>query len=132
MVQLAPEGTLSPLRIGDFTTEAGVMMYNTVLQLHNCYASLSNRLKELESANAQRTLRVGVTPTNVRPISRLLFGAFQSRYPDVRIQMTEQRSEETIAMLSNGDVDLIVVPGQHVSFSLFEQLPLYDVQWELF
>jgi len=109
-------------------TKAGNMLHSTLVQMASCYSSLANRFREMDSNTQQRYLRVGVTPTNSGVITRLLFGPFREKYPDVIVQVIEKEHFEMISFLSSGDVDLVALPGQHADMTIFDTLPLYDVQ----
>ena len=112
-------------------TEAGKLLYSTLLQVESCFASLSNRFQEMGSASHPRLLRVGVTPTNAVVITRLLFGPFREAFPDIQVQVMEKENFDMIAFLSQGEVDVVALPGQHADTTIFDALPLYDVQMVL-
>ena len=112
-------------------TEAGKLLYSTLLQVESCFASLSNRFQEMGSASRQRLLRVGVTPTNTAVITRLLFGPFRQAFPDIQVQVLEKENYDMIAFLSQGEVDVVALPGQHADTTIFDMLPLYDVHMVL-
>lgn len=115
-------------KTGVIPTEAGTMMYETVLQLQSCYSALSNRFAAMHDTAKQHTLTVGVTATNARTIVPLLLGQFQQQHPDVHIQIVEQQSERLLTLLSDGEVDMIFLPGNRPQLAMFEQLPLYEVR----
>lgn len=113
---------------GVVPTAAGNMLHSALLQMSSCYSALTNRFRDLGKANHQRLLRVGVTPTNSAVITRLLYGPFREAYPDVQIQIVEKEHFDMISFLSMGEVDIVALPGQHADMTMFEMLPLYDVQ----
>ena len=109
-------------------TEAGNMLHSTLLQMASCYSSLTNRFRDLSTNAHQRILRIGVTPTNAQIMAKLLFGSFRDAFPDIKVRITEKDHFEMIAFLSGGEVDLVAIPGQHADMTIFDMLPLYDVQ----
>lgn len=113
---------------GVVPTAAGKMFHATLLQMSSCYSALTNRFKDLGKGSHQRLLRVGVTPTNSAVMTRLLFGPFRETYPDVQVQIIEKDHFDMITFLSMGEVDVVALPGQHADMTMFEMLPMYDVQ----
>ena len=113
---------------GVVPTAAGEIFHGALLQMTSCYSALTNRFKNLSKGNYQRLLRVGVTPTNSALITNLLFGPFREAHPDIQVQVVEKDHFDMISFLSMGEVDIVALPGQHADMTMFETLPMYDVQ----
>lgn len=113
---------------GIVPTDAGIMLRSMMTEISGCYKVLTEHFKRLNNQEAQRVLRIGLTPTNCRVISRILFGEFQDAYPDVKIQVTERQQSCLTEMLTSGQADLLISPGKMNEFSTFETIDLCDVR----
>lgn len=109
-------------------TEAGNLLHGMVLQISGCFDALVTRFRHMEETSFQRTLCVGVTPTNNRVICRILYGPFLEAFPDICIRVYERYSHDLLELLNSGTVDVIISPVMEPNLQAMAHEDLYKVQ----
>lgn len=114
-------------KAGVTPTQAGELFHETILQITGCYGAFTEKIRYLGDSSTHRKLRIGVTPTNNYTICPLLFGSFQSAYPDIRVTVHERYSESLVELLNSGKVDLIISPSSGPDYLSLAHQDLYKV-----
>ena len=104
-------------------TKAGEKFVETGRQVLALEYELKKFIDEYNERPA--LIRVGISTSRSPYLMPVIISAYQEKYPDHRIVITEGKTDELQKMLIHGDVDLIISLLDKESAG-FENIPLFD------
>ena len=87
------------------------------------YHQLNREVRDI--ANSQSLLRIGIGPMSSGVVFPPLYSGFTKKYPDVRVELTEDRTTALAAALERNELDVILVALNADIQARFETVPLY-------
>jgi len=111
-------------------THAGTMLHRFISDTMVNYNTIVTGIKDLSNDDASRTLLFGVTPTNAYKAYDTLLRGFLGAFPDVRLNIIERPSKETVTLLLSGGADIIIT-AQEFSESHLDSLETFQAQFAL-
>lgn len=98
-------GLFDRLSKGVRLTQEGHALYQHVRQAFDELDSAERRLKNLKQFGEGR-LRIGANGAIVKDFLLSLLDRFHARYPDIRIQLSQERTSSIVERLKKGSLDL--------------------------
>ncbi|SEL57351.1 DNA-binding transcriptional regulator, LysR family [Paenibacillus sp. cl141a] len=98
-------GLFDRLSKGVRLTQEGQALYQHVRQAFDELGSAERRLKKLKQFGEGR-LRIGANGAIVKDFLLSLLDRFHARYPDIRIQLSQERTSSIVERLKKGSLDL--------------------------
>jgi len=93
---------------GVILTREGEVIYKYIEQAYNFICSAETRFAEMQHL-ASGNIRIGASDTICRHHLAPYLEEFHRQYPEIRIQVTNRTTRETIALLKSGKVDLGII-----------------------
>lgn len=98
-------GLFDRLSKGVRLTQEGQALYQHVRQAFEEFDSAERRMKKLKQFSEGR-LRIGANGAIVKDFLLSSLDAFHARYPDIRIQLSQERTSRILERLKKGSLDL--------------------------
>jgi DNA-binding transcriptional LysR family regulator len=93
-------------------TEAGKILYHSLTKARELQLRLEYDLSTLDDEhNAKGELRLGASTTVTLYILPEILSSFRKKYPEIKITLLNRNSENVLAALSNGVIDLGIIEG---------------------
>ncbi len=106
-------------------TYAGEQMARFAEQALSLEKQISNEMADI-SEERRGSLSVGIRPTFSRILLPMILPIFCERHPDVMLHFAISHSEELLALLLNGQLDLIVTLPRYATNSSLASTKLFD------
>lgn len=87
------------------------------------YHQLNREVRDI--ANSQSLLRIGIGPMSSGVVFPPLYASFTKAHPEVRVELTEDRTAALTAGLERNELDVILVALNADIQARFETVPLY-------
>ena len=104
-------------------TREGSALLESARSLVQKYHQFSREVKSI--ADSQSLLRVGIGPMSSGVVFPPLYAGFTKQHPEVRVELTEDRTTALAAGLEHNQLDLILVALTSQIKEQFETLPIY-------
>lgn len=113
---------------GVLPSKAGKMVYEVLSNISGSYAKLNEKIKELNTEETCKKIRLGLTPTNSARIYHQYVKSFFDANPDAELLIVEEPRQKCRELLSQGDIDVAILPvGTRPDYTkeVFNHIPLY-------
>lgn len=112
---------------GVVLTEEGQEFYRYIKQAIEYIGNAENKFSEMIHLETG-TIRIGISSTLTKQILLPYLEVFHREYPNIHIQITTKISSESLALLSQGLLDLVVTNLPHYERSDIHTIKIKDVQ----
>lgn len=104
-------------------TREGSALLESARSLVQKYHQFSREVKSI--ADSQSLLRVGIGPMSSGVVFPPLYAGFTKQYPEVRVELTEDRTTALASALERNELDVILVALNRDIRARFDTVPLY-------
>ena len=112
-------------------TEAGVMLYETLIRTNNEFKRVAEKMQLLNARDEIRPLKIAVSRTNDYLTLPVIYDGFAAKHADINVAITEAAGQDIPQLLIDGAIDVAITPSNIRKYDKLAYINLFDTTSEV-